>query len=41
LSGDLRIAAERIARHLQRAGFVVMKRSPTVGGAAVGRGYKR
>jgi len=27
-----RIAADRIVRHLERSGFVVMKRPPTVGG---------
>jgi len=35
------IAAERVVRHLERAGFVVMKRPPAVGGAAIGRGYER
>ena len=35
------IAAERIVRHLERAGFVVMKRAPIGGGAALGRGYGR
>jgi hypothetical protein len=28
-------------RHLERAGFVVMKRPPIGGGAALGRGYER
>ena len=36
------IAAERVVRHLERAGFVVMKRPPINGGAAtLGRGYER
>ena len=34
------IAAERVVRHLERAGFVVMKRPPQIGGAAVGRGFE-
>ena len=34
------IAAERVVRHLERAGFVVMKKPPIVGGAALGRGSK-
>jgi hypothetical protein len=33
------IAAERIVEHLARARFVVMKRSPETGGAALGRGH--
>jgi hypothetical protein len=32
------IAAERVVRYLERAGFVVMKRPPDAGGAALGRG---
>jgi hypothetical protein len=32
------IAAERVVRHLERAGFVVLKRPPAVGGALLGRG---
>jgi hypothetical protein len=32
------IAAERVVRHLERAGSVVMKRPPAIGGAALGRG---
>ena len=35
------IAAERVVRHLERAGFVVMKRPPAIGGAALARGYGR
>jgi hypothetical protein len=34
------IAAERVVRHLERAGFVVMKRPPLIGGAALGRGFE-
>ena len=32
------IVAKRLVEHLERAGFVVMKRPATVGGAALGRG---
>jgi hypothetical protein len=32
------IVAKRLVEHLERAGFVVMKRPPTAGGAALGRG---
>jgi hypothetical protein len=35
------IAAERVVRHLERAGFVVMKRPPEIGGAALGRAFER
>ena len=35
------IVAKRLAGHLQRAGFVVMKRPPESGGAALGRGFER
>ena len=34
------IAAERIVEYLERAGFVVMKRPPEIGGAALGRGFE-
>ncbi len=34
------IAAERVVRHLERAGFVVMKKPPIVGGAALGQGFQ-
>ena len=34
------IAAERVVRHLERAGFVVMKKPPIVGGASLGRGFE-
>jgi hypothetical protein len=33
------IAAERVVRHLELAGFVVMKKPPEMGGAALGRGF--
>jgi hypothetical protein len=32
------IVAKRLVEHLDRAGFVVMKRPPAVGAAALGRG---
>jgi hypothetical protein len=35
------IAAERVVRHLERAGFVVMKRPREIGAAALGRGHER
>jgi hypothetical protein len=35
------IAAERVVRHLERAGFVVMKRPPEIGGAALARAFER
>jgi hypothetical protein len=34
------IAAERIIEHLERARFVVMKKPPEIGDAALGRGFK-
>jgi hypothetical protein len=34
------IAAERVVRHLERAGFVVMKKPPLGGHAKVGRGFE-
>ena len=33
------IIAKRLVEHLERAGFVVMKRPAIGGGAAVGRGF--
>ncbi len=33
------IVAKRLVEHLERAGFVVMKRAPIVGSAALGRGF--
>jgi hypothetical protein len=34
------IVAKRLVAHLEEAGFVVMKRPPSVGAAALGRGYE-
>jgi hypothetical protein len=34
------IVAKRLVEHLERSGFVVMKRPPIAGGAAVGRGFE-
>jgi hypothetical protein len=34
------IVARRLGEHLERAGFVVMKRPPEIGAAALGRGYQ-
>jgi hypothetical protein len=34
------IVAKRLVRHLERAGFVVMKKPPIGGGAALGRGFE-
>ena len=36
-----RIVAKRLVDHLERAGFVVMKRPPAVGAAALARGYEQ
>jgi hypothetical protein len=33
-------AAERVVRHLERAGFVVMKKPPLGGHSALGRGFE-
>jgi hypothetical protein len=33
-----RIVAERLVAHLERAGFIVMKRPPIGGASALGRG---
>ena len=35
------IVAERLVQHLERAGFVVMNRSPVAEGAAIARGFDR
>jgi hypothetical protein len=35
-----RIVAERLVRHLEGAGFVVMRKPPGVGAAALGRGFE-
>ena len=34
------IVAKRLVEHLERAGFVVMRRPPIGGGAALGRGFE-
>jgi hypothetical protein len=34
------VVAERVVEQLERSGFVVMRRPPGVGGAALGRGFK-
>jgi hypothetical protein len=34
------IVATRLVEHLERSGFVVMKRPPIGGGAALGRGHE-
>ncbi len=34
------IVAKRLVEHLERAGFVVMKRPAEIGAAALGRGYE-
>jgi hypothetical protein len=41
-SGEImaRIVAERLAEHLERSGFVIMKKPPTMGGAALARGHR-
>jgi hypothetical protein len=41
-SGEImaRIVAGRLVEHLERSGFVIMKRPPTMGGAALGRGHR-
>jgi hypothetical protein len=33
------IVAKRLVEHLERCGFVVMKKPPIGGGAAIGRGH--
>jgi hypothetical protein len=35
-----RIVAKRLVEHLERAGFVVMKRPPIGGASALGRGHE-
>jgi hypothetical protein len=35
------IVAKRLVEHLDRAGFVVMKKPPAVGAAALGRGFEK
>ncbi len=34
------IVAKRLVEHLERAGFVVMRRAPICGGGALGRGFE-
>jgi hypothetical protein len=34
------IAAQRVVRHLERAGFVVLKKPPLGGHSAIGRGFE-
>ncbi len=34
------MVAKRLVEHLQRAGFVVMKRPAEIGAAALGRGFE-
>ncbi len=34
------IVAKRLVEHLERVGFVVMKRAPVGGGSALGRGFE-
>jgi hypothetical protein len=35
------IVAKWLVEHLERVGFVVMKREPQVGAATLGRGFER
>ena len=34
------IIAKRLVEHIERAGFVIMKRPPEISGAALGRGFE-
>lgn len=34
------IVADRIVRHLEQSRYVIMKRPPSVGGGAIGRGFE-
>ena len=34
------IVAKRLVEHLERSGFVIMKRPADIGGAALGRGFE-
>jgi len=38
--GSEQFPAGSLVEHLERAGFVVVKRPPTAGGAALGRGFE-
>ena len=33
------IVAKRLVEHLERSGFVIMKKPPSEGGATIGRGF--
>jgi hypothetical protein len=35
------IVAKRLVEHLERCGFVLMRKPPELGGAAIGRGYEK
>jgi len=35
------IVARRLIEHLDQAGFVVMKKPPAIGAAALGRGFEK
>jgi hypothetical protein len=35
------IVAKRLVEHLERAGFVLMKRPPEIGAASLGRGHEQ
>jgi hypothetical protein len=35
------IVARRLVEHLETAGFVIMKRPPEIGAAALGRGFEK
>jgi hypothetical protein len=35
------IVAQWLVEHLERSGFVVMRKPPLEGGAAIGRGYEK
>ena len=37
---DEMLAKKRLVDHLERAGFVVMKRPPIIGAAAIARGHE-
>ncbi len=37
---EIMVVAKRLVDHLERAGFVVMKKPPGIGAAALGRGHE-
>jgi hypothetical protein len=41
-SGEImaRIVADRLVEHLERSGYVIMKKPPAMGAAALGRGHR-